>query len=123
MAGLGGEDGACDGDVRSLGDHVGRAEVGGDTDVLDDRREAHEGLGVDDRGEGVGAWLGRGGSERAREESDMLSLVACDVLDSVADPIGVTGFLEVGLGELAKEMAVEAGDTSAMWSRMTKLAG
>ena len=85
MTSLGGKDGACDGDVGGLGDHVGGAEVGGYPDVLDDCGEAHEGLGVGDGRERVGAWLGRGRPERAREEGDMLSLVARDVLQTVAD--------------------------------------
>lgn len=107
MTSLGGEDGSGDGDVGWLGDVGGSTKVSGDTDVLDDGGETHERDWVDDGGERVGAWLGSSGTDCAGEESDVLSLVACNVLDSVSDPVRVTGVHEVGLGELAQEVMVE----------------
>ncbi len=99
---LGSEDRAGDGHVRGLGDGGCGTEVGRDTDVLDRGGEAHEGDRVNDRGERVGAWLGGSVAKGAGEESDVLGLVLGDVGDTIADPVGITGLHEIGLGELAK---------------------
>ena len=102
VARLGSKDRAGDGDVCRLGDGRRRAEVGGDADVLDDGSEAHEGDRVNNGRECVSARLGRGGAERARQERDVLRLVARDIGHPVAYPVGVAGFHEVVLGELAE---------------------
>lgn len=101
MTSLGGEDGTGNGDVGGLGDGGSGAEVGRDTDVLNERSGGEERLGVGDTGELVGARLGGGGSERTREERNVLGLVLGDLLETVSDPLGVTGLLEGLLVPLA----------------------
>lgn len=89
VAGLGSEDRAGDGDVGLLGDAGSGAEVGRDTDVLDEGREAKEGLDVG-HGELVRAGLDGSGAEGAREEGDVLGFVLGDLRDTVADLFNIS---------------------------------
>lgn len=110
VARLSGEDRTGHSHVGGLGDARGGAEVGRDTDVLDDGREADKRLDVGDA-KVVGAGGGGSGTERASEDSNVLGLVAGDLLNAVADPVGVAGRGEVGLGKLVEVLRGSAPDS------------
>ena len=85
MSCLGGEDRSSDGDVGLFSDGRCCTEIGRDSDILDQCRSSEERFRVGHTGEGIGTWLGSSGTKSSREESDMLSLMLCDLGDTFSD--------------------------------------
>jgi len=108
VAGLGGEDSTGDGGVEGLSDILVGADVGRDTDVLEEGREGDEGLDV---GEGEGV-LARGDglvTKGGREDLDVGRLVLGDLGGAAADPVGEAGVLEVLRRELGEGLRIVGG--------------
>lgn len=108
MAGLNGEDGASDGGVEGVRDVLVGANVGRDTDVLEEGRERDEGARVGE-GEGVLARGDRVVTEGGGEELDVGRLVLRDLKDTAADPVGEASLGKVVVVELGETLGVVGG--------------
>lgn len=109
MESLGDEDGAGRGQVGLGGDVGGGAEVGRDTETLNDRGGRDEGLGGGET-KVVGASLdgrGTGGGQAGLEVGDMSLLVVGNVLELVVEVGGEVGGGEVVNGPLGEGLLVE----------------
>jgi hypothetical protein len=109
VARLNGQDRGGGGQVGLRHDVGGGAEVGGNTNALEDRGGGKEALHAR-HAEVVGALLdgdGAGGGQGRGQEGDVGRLVAADGLDAVVDGRVVAGGGEVGLGEVGETLLVE----------------
>lgn len=106
MPALDSQDGPGGGQVVLVQDLTGGAEVGANTDALEDAGDSQE-LDHGGHGEGVGAFFGGAGAEGGGEEVDVRLLVAGDLGQARVGVGGQAGGGEVALGELGQAFAVE----------------
>jgi hypothetical protein len=106
VAGLDGEDRASISKVGWVGDGGSGAEVGSDTDTLEDGGEADEGLGVGG-GEVVGALGSGGGAKGLGEEGDVSCFVRGDFHQVGVEGVREAGGNELGLGVVGQTLTVE----------------
>ena len=104
---LDGENGGGSGEVRRVGDEGSGSGVGGDTNSLEEGGGGEEGGDVG-HSKVVGASLGGVGAESGGEEVDVDLLVSGNLLNTVTDPVGVSGGCEGGLVVLREVLGVES---------------
>lgn len=110
VTGLNGQDGSSGSEVGLAHDVGSSAEVGGNTNTLEDGGGSQEALGVSDT-KGVLASSdggGTGGLEALGEEVDVVGLILGNALDVVVDGRVGTSGSEVSLSEVGKTGAVES---------------
>ena len=106
VSGLDGEDDCGGLEVFGTGDVLSSTGVGRDTDILNERGQRDERLGVG-VGERVGARSNRVVPKGTRDEGDVVGLVSTDLGDSASNPVWETGIGEIALGEVGKSIGAE----------------
>jgi hypothetical protein len=109
MPGLDGEDAASGSQVILAHDAGGGAEVGADTDTLEDGGCDDEAVDIGDT-ECICAlsnWVGASSLKTTGQEVDVGLLIGTDGNDVLADVLAIAGMLEVPLGKLGESFTVE----------------